>query len=419
MTEAPAEFLERTLARSLRLDDAIPASRGRRAAARAALHAGALPAGRIEHWKYTPIARFYDPSFADAETDTVPIAQPPLDVAAVATVRLRGGAPELDRADLPPGLGICRFTEADAAQRMLIEHWLDRDIDNERHPLNLVNLALLEDGLLVHVAAGTRIGRPLDLQALTGPRIAGCDRVLVLLERGSALTLVEQSASRRARNTVVELHVGDDATLTHYRVQQASEANAWQLVHVNVGANAQYRFRGYGFGGAPHRSELHVRLTGRGSDAELRGALVVRGREKLDHQLCVEHVAPGCRSRQQFHGIALDRGELTFNGRIHIHPDAQQSDARLSNRNLLGNDNARINTKPELEIYADDVQCAHGATVGQLSEAELFYLRSRGIPEATARTMLLRGFIGAVLPEEADAPPFDVLFDEVLQQWAR
>jgi Fe-S cluster assembly protein SufD len=420
MTGMPVtEFIERTLSRSASLDDAIPACREHRIAARAALARDGLPSGKIEHWKYTPISRFYDPAFATAETDRIDgDTVPPVAMQNAVTVRVAGTVPELTSSMLHSGLRMVRFSQADADQRNLIGRWLGHGIDPERHPLNLVNLALLEEGLLIHVTAGTRVTHPIDLQLVPAGRTAACSRVLLVVERDARLVLLEQYGGSMARNHVLEICLGDGARLDHYRVQPAAAVNTWQLVHANVGSAAGYRLHDYAFGGAPHRTEVHVRLLGRGADADLKGALIATAREKLDHQLCLEHVAAGCRSRQQFHGIALDRGELTFNGRIHIHAGAQKSDAQLSNRNLLGNDNARVNTKPELEIYADDVKCAHGATVGQLSEAEIFYFQSRGIPLPQARTMLLRAFVGAVLPDVPDAPPVHEVFAEVLKKWA-
>jgi Fe-S cluster assembly protein SufD len=429
MSASPAQasagdFLEQVLARSAHLDAALPALRAQRETARDALASTGLPDGRTEQWKYTPIARFYDPRFyqtgvaADAPAASS-VARAPSPVHDVVPVRLSGAHAQFDPAKVPSGLTLASFAAADGNARTLLTRWLNRDIDDQRHELNRVNLALLDDGLLVHVPPDTAIALPVDLSLHDGDRGANCARILVVLEHGSQLTLLERHLTTATRNVVLEVHLERDASLTHYRVQSPSPANAWQLLHANVERGARYRLYDYAFGGAPHRNEVHVRLLGRDADVELRGALVATGREKLDLQLCVEHVGPGGRSRQQFHGIALDRSELTFNGRIHIHPQAQKSDARLSNRNLLGHDNARVNTKPELEIYADDVQCAHGATVGQLSADALFYLQSRGVPRALARTMLLRGFIGEVLPAEDSVLPLTALFDEVLARWTQ
>jgi Fe-S cluster assembly protein SufD len=163
--------------------------------------------------------------------------------------------------------------------------------------------------------------------------------------------------------------------------------------------DARYRLDAFSLGGAPHRNDFHVRLVGNGADFELKGVQLTRDADKLDQQVVVEHLGQHGRSRQRIHGIASGKSQLSFNGRIHIHPGAQHTDAQLTNRNLQLDSTARVNTKPELEIYADDVQCAHGATVGQLDAEQLFYLRSRGVSEATARALLMQGFLADCLPD--------------------
>jgi Fe-S cluster assembly protein SufD len=174
--------------------------------------------------------------------------------------------------------------------------------------------------------------------------------------------------------------------------------------------NAEYALTQYQRGGQRRRSETHVVMNGRGARAELIGAYVV-GTGHLDQQVIVEHRAPGAVSRQVFHGLGAGKGRAVFNGRIHIHPGTPGSDARLSNRNLALHRDAQINTKPELEIYTDDVKCAHGATVGKLSEDSLFYLRSRGVDVESARTMLCRAF----LTECIQGPLADAASDALLR----
>jgi Fe-S cluster assembly protein SufD len=146
-------------------------------------------------------------------------------------------------------------------------------------------------------------------------------------------------------------------------------------------------------GSTTRRSDIHVRLDGHRATTNIDLACAVHRRDRLDHQVVVEHIGLDTVSRQLVHGIATGSSELTFNGRIHIHPGAQRSDARLTNRNLLLDKKARINTKPELEIYANDVKCSHGATVGQIDPAQMFYLRTRGLDEVAARAMLTRAFL--------------------------
>jgi Fe-S cluster assembly protein SufD len=211
------------------------------------------------------------------------------------------------------------------------------------------------------------------------------------------LKVIEQRGEDLPTNSVVEIHVGDNAHLEHVRVLPAGAAPCWHLVSTNVGANATYDLVGHALGSTTRRSDIHVRLVGDRAATNLDLACATTGRQKLDHQVVVEHIGCDTVSRQIVHGIAAGSSELTFNGRIHIHPGAQRSDARLTNKNLLLDRTARVNTKPELEIYANDVKCSHGATVGQIDPVQLFYLRTRGLDEVTARAMLTRAFLASRL----------------------
>ncbi len=412
-------FIEHALARSEQLDQEQPGCRKLREAGRTLL-GGGLPEGRFEQWKYTRITPFYDPAFAAAEAapasagDKKNLVQwPQQRVDLQLPDAAHNAAPAQN---LPDGLTVVSFNEADEQTRPLLDQYLNLGIDPDRHTLNPINMALLADGLLVHVAADTRIDPLLSLTSLAGGLPASCQRLLLVMAPGSRATLLEVADHQLPRNLVVEIHLGRNARLDHTRLQPASEHNVWQLLHCRIDAGAQYHFNGYAMAGTPHRNEIHLQFIGEQAEAYLRGAFMANGRGRLDHQMCIEHQAAHCRSEQQFHGIALDKSELTFNGRIHIHQHAQQTDARLSNKNLLGSDSAKVNTKPELEIYADDVKCAHGATVGQLDAEALFYLQSRGISTEEARRMLLHGFVGSVLPDD-DAFGIGDHLNQVLDQW--
>ena len=162
-------------------------------------------------------------------------------------------------------------------------------------------------------------------------------------------------------------------------------------------------------GAKTRRCDIHVRLDGARANTNIDLACAVHRRDRLDHQVVIEHIGVDTVSRQLVHGIATGSSELTFNGRIHIHPGAQRSDARLTNKNLLLDKNARINTKPELEIYANDVKCSHGATVGQIDPVQMFYLRTRGLDEVAARAMLTRAFLaGRMTPWLLEAGVLDI-----------
>src|SRR5690606_19516122 len=167
----------------------------------------------------------------------------------------------------------------------------------------------------------------------------------------------------------------------------------YATVGIRLDRDTRYRLRHSAVGGRRRRLEVHAILDGEGAELEMDGAYLVENRQHLDQQLVVEHRAGHTTSRQKFHGIAAGKGRSVFNGRIHIHPRAPQSDAALTNRNLALAPDAEMNTKPELEIYTDDVRCSHGATVGQIDDEALFYLTTRGIPEVDARRLLAHGFL--------------------------
>lgn len=232
---------------------------------------------------------------------------------------------------------------------------------------------------------------------MSGSDDGACSRVIVEMGAGSSVQLMEQHPPVTA-NRVLDLRLGEGARLQQVRWQGRSTASAWQLTSATLAADAHYALQAYSLGGRPHRNDFHVRLLGDGASFELDGVQMARADERLDQQVVVEHIGLRGRSRQRINGVALDTSRLSFNGRIHIHPGAQQTDARLTNRNLQVDPGAQVNTKPELEIYADDVQCAHGATVGQLDGDQLFYLSSRGIPDATARELLMHGFLSECVP---------------------
>ena len=368
--DATAAFLTAALDRSEALDRTTPALANLRHVARAALRSSGLPEGKLETFKYTPIARFYRTELLQAPASVI-------------------------RIDAPDAIRVHPLDDA-------ASH-LDRHVDHVRHPLALLNASIATGGALIHVKRGVRPARPVSIDYGDGTAVT---RLLVVVEEGASVTLLESDSSAGIANRVCEIFVAPGAAVTHLRVQQRSPSTVWTLVTSDVSSNASYRLRTYAAAGTPRRNDVHVRLLGDGANADLKGAFIASDAATLDTQIVVEHVAPRTTSRHRFHAVAARRGELTFNGRIHIHPHCPGSDAELRTSNLLLDATARINSKPELEIYTDDVKCAHGATVGQLDEGALFYLRSRGIAEPAARRLLLQAFVAQVLdaPEvESDA----------------
>jgi Fe-S cluster assembly protein SufD len=372
-----------------------------------------LPAGKLESFKYTPIESLYDAALVNPEPGAVE-RNAPLTLADVDHFMLPVSGVDIDSDALPAGLSAVGLAASILEPGGLDLERLNTGLDVVRYPLVHLNTSLVRDGLVVRVAAGQRITPMLQLN-LTRAETATCSRVVIILEPGSELRLLEQHYQSVVANRVLEIRLGVNSSLHHTRWQSRSDCSAWQLTSVVLEDDAHYRLDAFSLGGAPHRNDFHVRLAGNGADFDLKGVQLTREADKLDQQVVVEHLGQHGRSRQRIHGIASGKSQLSFNGRIHIHPGAQHTDAQLTNRNLQLDSAARVNTKPELEIYADDVQCAHGATVGQLDAEQLFYLRSRGIPEATARALLMQGFLMDCLPDDPLGAEIGRLLDAELE----
>jgi Fe-S cluster assembly protein SufD len=227
-------------------------------------------------------------------------------------------------------------------------------------------------------------------------------RSLLLLEAGAQATLIERFASRDAasyfNNCLSEIILQDDAELEHIRLQDESPA-AFHLhsLFINQHERSRYRNTGFALGSAWSRCELNIEFTGAAAVAELDGLYVTGDQQLTDTHIDIRHSVPGCQSQTNYKGLLHGKGRAVFDGRIEVKSHAGKSDAHLHNANLLLSRNAEVDTKPQLEIHADDVKCSHGTTVGQLDPAQLFYLRSRGIDVAEARRLLCLGFAGEVI----------------------
>jgi Fe-S cluster assembly protein SufD len=318
-----------------------------------------------ELWKYTPLRGFLD---------------------AVAGAATQSPAATLVNAD-QSGIRATAFDALDDEQQARVRSTLSQAIEAGRHPVAELSLLRARGGWLVEVS-----GEPAEPLEIRYPG-QGIVPVVVLLQANAALTLVERLDTDGFLAQVTHADVGAGARLTHHRAALQRDVAHYALLNVRLDRDAEYRLNTSLVGGNRRRGETHVMLDGPGAYADLSGAYVVEQGQHLDQQLVVEHRHGHTTSRQKFHGIGAGKGRSVFNGRIHIHRDAPQSDAQLSNKNLALSPEAEMNTKPELEIYTDDVRCAHGATVGQMSEEALFYLSARGIPAAEAKRLLAYGFV--------------------------
>ena len=273
------------------------------------------------------------------------------------------------------------------------------------NPFVALNDAFFTDGALIRIADNQCLTKPVHLLFVT---TAGKDgeaahiRNWIIAGANSQGTIIESHLSlgqaTTVTNVVTETRIGDGANLEHVKFQDQS-AKAFHLasLHSELGHDARYAFHSIALGARLSRNNLRMRLAKPGIECVLNGLYMMRGQQLADHHMIVEHAAPHCDSHEYFNGILDDQSRGVFHGRILVQPGAQKTDAKQTNKNLLLSDDATANTKPQLEIYADDVKCTHGATIGEMDDDAIFYLRTRGLDPSTARRMLLHGFAGEIV----------------------
>ncbi|MEY8263464.1 MAG: Fe-S cluster assembly protein SufD, partial [Bermanella sp.] len=278
--------------------------------------------------------------------------------------------------------------------------------ETRRNLFTALNNAAVEEGVLLHVSKNTVLDKPLQIVNISSAQATTCSafaRCLLVLDPLAQATVIEQFVSTREPqnlllNQTTEIHIGDGAKLNHYRLHSEDETSLhFGGVYVDLNRDSQFESYQVALGGKIKRFDVLVNHNQSGSHCEMKGVYLPKNDQHVDIHSYIEHIAAHCTTDETYRGIMADRAKAVFNGRIHIHPDAQKSLANLSNKNLLLSNKAQINTKPELEIYADDVRCAHGATVAQLDDKACFYLQSRGISRPEAEIMLSFAFINELL----------------------
>jgi Fe-S cluster assembly protein SufD len=390
--------------------------------------ADGLPHRRVEEWKYTDLRALM--------RDAKPLASPP-DAAAKARAGNAGAAlasiegrrivfvdgafvPELsDLADLEAGLSIGSMASALAAGHPALAGHLGKVVPTSDIAVAL-NTAFMGDGALIQVAAGAALARPLHLVFFNAGKepAAVFVRSLVVIERGARAMLVEshEGAGDYQVNAVLELAVGDEAHVDHIKItgEGAGSLHVSTLMAA-IGARARFNEFLFTTGGAVVRNQLFVRFAGEGTIAHICGASLLKGRQHADTTLVADHAVPDCTSREVFKSVLDGEARKVFQGKIIVRPHAQKTDAKMATHALLLSETAEADNKPELEIFADDVQCGHGATSGDLDEDLLFYLRARGIPAQEAEALLIQAFVGEAVEGIEHAGLRDALMDHVAQ----
>jgi Fe-S cluster assembly protein SufD len=305
----------------------------------------------------------------------------------------------------PDGVIICSLAEALAGYPGLVEPHLARYADFEEHAFTALNTAFLGDGTFVYVPPEKVIAEPIEMSYIT----AGSDaplvrhrRVLLVAGRNSQVTVCERfngpPRSAYFTNVVTEIVLDEGAILDHYKVQQEGDgAFHVATTQVQMGRSSNFSSHNLTFGGRLTRNDVNAVLDGEGCECTLNGLYVGTGEQLIDNHTRIDHAKPHCASHELYKGILDGKSRGVFAGRIYVHQDAQKTDAKQTNQTLLLSDDAVIDTKPQLEIFADDVKCTHGATVGQLDAEALFYLRTRGIGRDEARALLTFAFANDIV----------------------
>lgn len=380
-----------------------------RLAALAQYEALGLPHPDLEDWKYTNFKglKALDPSapLPILDESTIDINQYRITgMDAIELVFVNGRfAGSLSRPFESEQLYISTLAKARNLRHELIEAHLGKYAQQATEGLTALNLAMANDGFVIHLTKNQVCDRPVVVYHLsTGTQERGFNnlRNLVVAEAGSKLVLIEKyiSTSPIFDNIVTEVVVGDNADVEHYRLQ-TRYGDAWQVgtTRVEQGRDSRYYNATISWSGQLIRNNLQARHAGQNCETHFFGLYLLDHDNLIDNHTLMDHAMPNCYSHELYKGIVGPEGKAVFNGKVLVRPDAQKTNAYQSNANILLADTGTVNAKPELEIFADDVKCSHGATVGQLDLNELFYLKSRGIGEEKARTILLTAFAGEVV----------------------
>ncbi len=386
----------------------LPGAASQRAAAFERFAAVGLPHRRIEEWKYTDLRVLM--------RDAKPLAARPDAEAFVALQDAGAGLGDLearrivivdgylapdwtDRNDSDPGISIVELSA-----------WL---AENDLYRLNSLpeaarkdiavslNTAFMTGGVVIHVRKDASIAQPIHLaHVFSGKTVAATfPRSVVIVEPGARLMLIESfegpDAADYQVNTALQIFAGDGAHVDHVKVtREGAKALHISSLMADVGAHARFNTFAFTTGGAVVRNQLFLRFGGESTVANIRGATLLKGKQHADITLVADHAAAECQSREVFKTVLDDESHGIFQGKIIVRPGAQKTDAKMASHALLLSDEAEAAHKPELEIFADDVQCGHGATAGDLDEDLLFYLKARGIPQAEAEALLIQAFVG-------------------------
>lgn len=384
-----------------------------------------FPTLRHEEWRFTNIAPIVSTVFERATGDGASVERSELsayrfgetDANLYVIINGRFDAVLSARGARTDGVTVCSLAQAMSSHRQQVESHLGRHASVRDNAFAALNTAFSEDGIFVHVPRNTVSKEPIHLLFVTTPAadaVVTHPRVLVVAEENSQATIIETYAglgeTKYLTNTVAEFVLGENAIVDHYKIERESDA-AFHMAtrQMQLARSSNMSSHTLSFGGGLVRNDVGAHFGGEGGNCMLNGLYVQRGEQHVDNHLRVDHAKPHCNSWEYYKGILDDESRAVFTGRIIVREGAQKTDAKQSNANLLLSNNALVDTKPQLEILADDVKCTHGATVGQLNDEAIFYLRTRGVSQDAARSLLIYAFAGESIGQIRVAPLRDRL----------
>ena len=372
-----------------------------------------FPTTKMEQWRFTSIAPIAERTFVLAKDGLAGMQQAdPLSAPVAHAVCVNGRfAPQLSRLDrLPQGVRLLGLEDAIVSHGSAIEPYLAKLSLTEANSFASLNTAFLRDGVVLLIPARTVIRDPVEItfaSVAEGGGSVSHPRLLIIAGEASQATVVERYVGRGAAftNAVGEVWLGASAVVDHYKLlEEPSDSFHIASLFVHSARSGTFSSHSLTFGGGLVRNDVVATLGGEGIDCTLNGLYVGRGTQLVDNHTTIDHAMPHCSSHEIYKGILAERSHAVFNGKIIVRPDAQKTDAKQTNKALLLSDEANINSKPELEIFANDVKCTHGAAIGQLDDAAMFYLRSRGLGVVESRAMLVHAFAGDILNRIKVAP---------------
>jgi Fe-S cluster assembly protein SufD len=367
-----------------------------------------FPTTRLEQWRFTSVAPIAERTFglasdgaASVDRNLVEALGAPAAVAVCVNGRFAATLSALSK--LPKGVQILGLEAALSSNPDLVEPYLAKLSLTQKNAFTSLNTAFLRDGVVVIVAPGVVLQEPIELvfaSVANGAATVSHPRLLVMAGEASQVTILERYVGQGAAftNAVSEVWLSPNAVVDHYKLQE-EPADSFHIasMFLHSARNGNFSSHSLTFGGSLVRNDVIAVLDGEGIDCTLNGLYVARNRQLVDNHTTIDHAMPHCGSHEVYKGILADQSRAVFNGKIIVRPDAQKTDAKQTNKALLLSDDANIHTKPELEIFANDVKCTHGAAIGQLDEDAMFYLRARGLGVSEARAMLVRAFAGDIL----------------------